>query len=45
MATYVTGTVVGGFAGRFLNGVVASHWSWRAGPAASPLGFIRRVSA
>ena len=31
MATYVTGTVVGGFAGRFLNGVVASHWSWRAG--------------
>jgi len=31
MATYVTGSVVGGFAGRFLNGVVAAHWSWRAG--------------
>jgi predicted MFS family arabinose efflux permease len=29
MATYVTGTVLGGFAGRFLNGLVAPHWGWR----------------
>ncbi len=30
MATYVTGTVVGGFAGRFLNGLIAPHWGWQA---------------
>jgi len=29
MATYVTGTVVGGFAGRFASGVIAAHWNWR----------------
>lgn len=30
MAVYVTGTVVGGFAGRFITGVAATHWGWRA---------------
>ena len=30
MANYVTGTVVGGFAGRFINGLVAPYWGWRA---------------
>ena len=30
MATYITGTVVGGFAGRFISGLVAPHWGWRA---------------
>ncbi len=29
MATYVTGTVVGGFAGRFLAGLTATHLGWR----------------
>ena len=28
MATYVTGTVVGGFSGRFIAGLCASHSSW-----------------
>ncbi|MDR3570422.1 MAG: MFS transporter [Syntrophobacteraceae bacterium] len=31
MAIYVTGTVVGGFAGRMIIGLVAAHWSWRIG--------------
>jgi MFS family permease len=30
MSAYVTGTVVGGFLGRFLAGQVAVHWNWRA---------------
>jgi predicted MFS family arabinose efflux permease len=30
MATYVTGTVVGGFAGRFVAGVVAARLGWHA---------------
>lgn len=30
MSAYVTGTVIGGFLGRFVSGVVATHWSWRA---------------
>lgn len=30
MATYVTGTVIGGFAGRFIAGLSATHWGWRA---------------
>lgn len=30
MSSYVTGTVIGGFLGRFISGVVATHWSWRA---------------
>jgi predicted MFS family arabinose efflux permease len=29
MAIYVTGGVVGGFAGRFLTGIIAHHWGWR----------------
>ena len=29
MATYVTGGVVGGFAGRFVAGLVSAHWNWR----------------
>jgi len=29
MATYVTGTVVGGFSGRFIVGICATHWGWR----------------
>ena len=29
MAIYVTGTVIGGFAGRFLAGLAATHWGWR----------------
>ncbi len=31
MAIYVSGTVVGGFFGRFLTGLVANHWGWRSG--------------
>lgn len=30
MAAYVTGTVFGGFLGRFTAGIIAAHWSWRA---------------
>ncbi len=30
MSSYVAGTVLGGFLGRFLSGVIASHWHWRA---------------
>lgn len=30
MSSYVTGTVVGGFLGRFIAGVIATHWHWRA---------------
>lgn len=30
MSSYVTGTVIGGFLGRFLSGVIATHWNWRA---------------
>src|SRR5690242_20430192 len=29
VASYVTGTVLGGFSGRMLAGVVAAHFSWR----------------
>ncbi len=29
MAAYITGTVIGGFAGRFLNGLIAPYWGWR----------------
>jgi len=28
MALYVTGTVVGGFTGRFLSGLIVSRWNW-----------------
>src|SRR5208282_1286001 len=30
MSAYVTGTVIGGFLGRFISGVIATHWNWRA---------------
>jgi len=30
MATYVTGTVIGGFCGRFLAGLAATRWDWQA---------------
>jgi MFS transporter, YNFM family, putative membrane transport protein len=29
MATYITGTVVGGFSGRFIAGLCATHYTWR----------------
>jgi predicted MFS family arabinose efflux permease len=29
MSSYVTGTVIGGFLGRFIAGVIATHWDWR----------------
>jgi predicted MFS family arabinose efflux permease len=31
MSAYVSGTVLGGFLGRFIIGVTATHWNWRAG--------------
>jgi MFS transporter, YNFM family, putative membrane transport protein len=30
MSAYIAGTVVGGFTGRFISGVIAAHWSWQA---------------
>jgi MFS transporter, YNFM family, putative membrane transport protein len=30
MSAYVSGTVIGGFTSRFIAGVVASEWGWRA---------------
>jgi MFS transporter, YNFM family, putative membrane transport protein len=30
MSSYITGTVMGGFLGRFISGVVATHVNWRA---------------
>jgi MFS transporter, YNFM family, putative membrane transport protein len=30
MAAYVSGTVLGGFLGRFVAGIVATHWGWRS---------------
>jgi MFS transporter, YNFM family, putative membrane transport protein len=30
MSSYVTGTVIGGFLGRFISGVIAAHWHWRS---------------
>jgi MFS transporter, YNFM family, putative membrane transport protein len=29
MAAYVSGTVMGGFLGRFLAGLITTHWNWR----------------
>lgn len=28
MAIYVTGTVIGGFTGRIISGLIVSHWNW-----------------
>jgi predicted MFS family arabinose efflux permease len=30
MSAYVTGTVIGGFLGRFISGNIATHWHWRS---------------
>ena len=30
MSSYITGTVIGGFLGRFISGVIAVHWHWRS---------------
>jgi len=30
MSSYVAGTVLGGFLGRFISGIIATHWHWRA---------------
>jgi MFS transporter, YNFM family, putative membrane transport protein len=30
MSSYVTGTIIGGFLGRFLSGIIAEHWHWRS---------------
>ncbi len=30
MSSYITGTVIGGFLGRFISGIIAAHWHWRA---------------
>lgn len=30
MSSYVTGTVLGGFLGRYISGMIATHWHWRA---------------
>ncbi|MBZ5566549.1 MAG: MFS transporter [Acidobacteriia bacterium] len=30
MAAYVSGTVMGGFLGRFISGLITTHWNWRA---------------
>ena len=43
MATYVSGTVLGGFCGRFLSGVLASHGGWQA--AFIALGFLTIAGA
>ncbi len=29
MSSYISGTVIGGFLGRFLSGIIAAHWHWR----------------
>ena len=43
MATYVTGTVIGGFGGRFTAGLVAARWGWHA--AFAILGVITLAGA
>ena len=30
MSSYIKGTVIGGILGRFISGVVATHWHWRS---------------
>ncbi len=35
MAIYVTGTVIGGFTGRIVSGIIVSHWNWRWALAAT----------
>ncbi|HVM48705.1 MAG TPA: MFS transporter [Candidatus Acidoferrum sp.] len=43
MSAYVTGTVFGGFLGRFLSGMIATHWGWR--PAFVVLGGLDLLGA
>jgi MFS family permease len=43
MAAYIAGTASGGFLGRFLTGIIASHWDWRM--AFVVLGFIDLLGA
>lgn len=43
MAAYVAGTVFGGFLGRFLTGIIATHWSWQA--AFVVLGMLNLIGA
>jgi predicted MFS family arabinose efflux permease len=43
MATYVTGTVVGGFLGRFATGLITAHWGWQTAMVA--LGFTTLAGA
>ena len=43
MATYVSGTVLGGFCGRFLSGIMASHGGWQA--AFIALGILTILAA
>jgi predicted MFS family arabinose efflux permease len=43
MAFYVTGTVIGGFLGRFVSGLIATHWSWRG--TFVVLGLVNLVGA
>ncbi|HWR37235.1 MAG TPA: MFS transporter [Clostridia bacterium] len=43
MSFYVTGTVIGGFLGRFLAGVIVSHWHWRA--AFIVIGLLNLIGA
>ncbi|MCE5334224.1 MAG: MFS transporter [Desulfobacteraceae bacterium] len=43
MSTYVTGTVVGGFAGRFFAGIISAHYDWRT--AFVVLGFATFAAA
>lgn len=43
MSAYIAGTVLGGFLGRFLSGLIATHWNWRASFAV--LGAANLVSA
>src|SRR5579864_7644739 len=43
MAAYVAGTVFGGFLGRFLTGLIATHWSWQA--AFVVLGILNLLGA
>ena len=43
MAAYVAGTVFGGFLGRFLTGLIATHWSWQG--AFVVLGILNLLGA
>lgn len=43
-AAYVTGTVIGGFTGRFTSGLIATHWNWHLSfAAAGSLGLAAAI--